>query len=76
MSERKEAITPKDFGAVPKPKFKRGDRVFKKDGRYGGPGVVVGALGSLKVVVSSDVPKGEIRINPESLGILFTVSDA
>jgi hypothetical protein len=25
------------------PKFKRGDRVFKKDGRYGGPGVVVGA---------------------------------
>mgnify|MGYP000934349562 CR=1 FL=1 len=35
MSERKEAITPKDFGAVPKPKFKRGDRVFKKDGRYG-----------------------------------------
>ena len=39
-------------------------------------GEEVGKLGALKVVISYNVPKGEIRINPESLGALFTVSDA
>lgn len=39
-------------------------------------GEEIGKLGALKIVVSYNVPKGEIRINPESLGVLFTVSDS
>ena len=38
-------------------------------------GTVIGNIGALKVVISADVPKGEIHINSESVGMLFAVSE-
>ena len=39
------------------------------------PGTVVGTINGLKIVISADVPKGEIHINSESVGALFAVSE-
>ena len=38
-------------------------------------GTVIGNIGALKVVISADVPKGEIYINSESVGALFAVGN-